>query len=218
MKEKWKDLAEKKGIKKWFQRDNLIIIILSGVLLLIIALPVDNGRSSPQNQSQDQGVTMDGQKGMPSAQSKTGEVQTADVGGLTQDEYTAELELRLSNILSGISGVGKVRVMITLQSSEELVVEKDQPLSRSNTTENDAEGGSRSIFTTDAGEETVYRNVGSDSEPYVIKTLTPKVEGVVVVAQGAGSGDINKGITEAVQALFGLEAHKIKVLKMKASK
>ena len=47
-----------------------------------------------------------------------------------------------------------------------------------------------------------------------IKTIFPKIEGVVVLAQGVGTGTISKDILEAVQALFGVEAHKIKVLKM----
>ena len=38
--------------------------------------------------------------------------------------------------------------------------------------------------------------------------------GVLVLAQGADSAVVKKDITDAVMALFGLEAHKIKVMKM----
>lgn len=48
----------------------------------------------------------------------------------------------------------------------------------------------------------------------MVKTLTPEIEGVLVVAEGAGSGTVNKNITEIVQALFDVEAHKVKVVKM----
>lgn len=44
--------------------------------------------------------------------------------------------------------------------------------------------------------------------------LYPKVEGVLVSCQGAGKGSVNADITEAVQALFNLDAHKVKVLSM----
>lgn len=210
MKETWKEFVEKKGLKKWFQRDNLIILVLSGVLLLIIALPTKDTKSNSSAESQ-------AKTEMPKL-TENQTIQSAPAAGtdtqLTGDEYTEHLEQRLKQILAGVDGVGKVNVMITLQSSEELVVEKDQPLSRSNTTETDSQGGNRSIYQTDSREETVYRTTGSDSEPYVIKTLTPKVEGVFVVAQGAGTGEVSKNITEAVQALFGIEAHKIKVVKM----
>ena len=43
---------------------------------------------------------------------------------------------------------------------------------------------------------------------------SPKIEGVVVVAQGAGTGRKDTEIIEAVQALFEVESHKIKVMRM----
>ena len=41
-----------------------------------------------------------------------------------------------------------------------------------------------------------------------------KVEGVVVVAQGAGNATIDKNILDVVMALFDVEVHKIKIVKM----
>lgn len=43
---------------------------------------------------------------------------------------------------------------------------------------------------------------------------TRKVEGVLVVAQGAGEAKTDTEIIQAVQALFPLESHKIRVMKM----
>lgn len=43
-----------------------------------------------------------------------------------------------------------------------------------------------------------------------------EVLGVVVVAQGAGTATVDKKILEAVEALFGIEAHKISIVKMKS--
>lgn len=213
-------------MKKWFQRDNLIIIILSGILLLVIALPTgSNGKDAGSGTGEtaggsNTGKTAQQQSGSTANRGNTG---VASSGGYAQDgedsltEYEKALESRLQAILEGMAGAGKVEVMITFSSSEELVVEKDRPMTRSNTTESDGEGGTRTIYQTDSGESTVYRSDGSDSEPYVVKTLTPKVEGVLVAAQGAGTGEVTKNITEAIQALFDLEAHKIKVIRMKAS-
>lgn len=68
----------------------------------------------------------------------------------------------------------------------------------------------------DSGENTVYRTQGGESTPFVVKTLSPRIEGVLVVAEGAGSGTIDRNIVEIAQALFGVEAHKVKVVKMQA--
>ena len=48
----------------------------------------------------------------------------------------------------------------------------------------------------------------------MVKTLNPRVEGVLVVAEGAGDGTVARNITEIAQALFGVEAHRVKVVSM----
>lgn len=205
-------MAAKEMWKKWFRRDNLLILILSGILLFIIALPeksADSGKESDAVSAQEQRDV---------AEQDNGAAITAPGASASSDSaLTAELEERLEAVLSQMAGVGKVKVMITLQSSEELVVEKDGQVTRSNTNESDSAGGSRIITQVDSDPSTVYRTSGSDSEPYVVKTLSPRVEGVVVVAQGAGKGTVDRSITEMVQALFGVEAHKVKVVKMASS-
>ena len=60
----------------------------------------------------------------------------------------------------------------------------------------------------------VYSPEGSSSTPYVVKPYVPEIEGVLVVAEGAGSGTVKRTVTEIVQALFHVEAHKIMVVKM----
>lgn len=204
----WEKWCKGKDVKKWFRRDNLVVFILTGVLLVIIALPTKEDR--------------DGEDKEP----RTGEGSVAqqpsgDSGGTeaySGQEYAGQLEQRLGEMLSRMEGVGQVRVMITLKSSEELVVEKEQPYLRSSTAENDAQGGSRTVSQVETEENTVYRTNGSVSEPYVVKTLPPEVEGVVVVAEGAGTGTVDRTIVEMVQALFGVEAHKVKVVKMETER
>lgn len=210
---------EKERFTQLFKKDNMMILILAGVLLFVIALPVKKEKSDEKGLSTEQSETAAGLWGTSfpaeSNPSKkiTGQNDTlpAGQGDLA---YTKELEERLTEVLSGMSGVGKVRVMITLKSSSELVVEKEKPVSRSSTNETDAQGGNRQVDTGEYGETVIYSTSGSASEPYVIMTYVPRIEGVLVVAEGAGSGTINKNITEAVCALFDVEAHKIKVVKM----
>lgn len=200
---------KKLDLKKWFRKDNLIIFILMGVLLVIIALPTKDKREAEAEDFQTEGSS----PAKTSAESGGETVGEAD----SEEAYIRQLEQRLRETLSQMEGVGKVRVMITLQSSRELVVEKEQPYLRSATNENDSQGGNRSVNQMETEENTVYRTDGSISEPYVVKTLPPRVEGVVVVAEGAGRGTVNRTIVEMVQALFGVEAHKVKVVKMETT-
>lgn len=200
-----------KAWRQWFKKkDNFIILILAGILLFVIALPTKNGAG---NQS-DRGTTLSDSSGVGgTGGSGTDGAESMGAEG-TAEDYAKELEQRLTKILSEMADVGRVEVMITLKSSRELVVEKETPVSRSTTTETDAQGGSRTVNTSEMEENVIYSTDGSSSEPYVVKSLAPEIEGVLVVAEGAGSGTVNRTVTEIVQALFDVEAHKVKVVKM----
>ena len=218
MKEKREMWLNKERLGKLFRRDNLIILVLSGVLLFIIALPTKkpgtSGQDVKQNEGADAAFELDFVEG-GTLQSGYGTEDTLPYN--SEYSYALYLEERLEKILSGVSGVGKVSVMITLVSSEELIVEKDKPQSYSDINETDAQGGQRITSQTDIQENTIYSTEGSDSVPYVVMRMLPRVEGVLVVAEGAGNGTVNKSVTEMIQALFDVEAHKIKVVKMAAS-
>lgn len=206
---KWKKWLEDERIKKLFSRENLLVLVLAGILLFIIALPSgETGRKAEDTaEGKEENLKLSGTEREGENTFKTAEEEA----GLS---YVADMERRLTEVLEEMAEVGKVRVMITLKSSGELVVEKEMPVSRSMTTETDAQGGSRTVNTSQVGESVVYSTEGGSSTPYVVKTYVPEIEGVLVVAEGAGSGTVNRTVTEIVQALFSVEAHKIKVVKM----
>lgn len=199
-------------------KDQFVICILTGILLLVIAMPTagkNEGKAAESGIWDSQTDTME----------ESGEAERADSNGKTEktekigsaEEYERYMENKLEQAISAMEGAGKVKVMITVNTSKELVVAKDKPETRSDTTENDAEGGSRTVSGLDSEEETVYRKESDgSSSPYVVKTLQPVIEGVVVITQGGDRPEVRKNITEAVAALFGIEPNKIKVVKMKS--
>lgn len=209
------------------KKDNLIILILTGILLLVIAWPIDKKSIDPQNKGSDLWDRSSDTIRKISTQEivlSNADETSLDVRseyllgtGILQEEYIIEnLEQRLETILASMQGVGKVKVMITLLSSGEKIVEKDIPLERSNVVENDSAGGNRNTNEMYSQEETVYStNSAGDKVPYVIKENSAVVAGVSVVAEGGDNFLVQKNISEAIQALFGIEAHKIKVVKMK---
>lgn len=192
--------SRENGLRKWFNKDNLIIVVLAGILLFVISLPTEDKavKTTKKEVAAESGKTVSARETLEN----------------TLDEYAASQEDKLEQLLTSMEGVGNVEVMLTFVSSEELVVEKDAPTVRSNTVEKDSAGGNRTISDFETGDTTVYSNISGDSVPYVVKTLNPRVEGVLVVAQGASNGEISQNITEAVCALYGIEAHRIKVLDM----
>lgn len=209
------DKVKEKDIKKKlagkFTRDNFLIILLAGVLLLVIAWPVKDENEDTNTGTQS--GQLDSERNIMDLQSDLSQ----GTNGNTQMEsdelwaYASYLETSLEELLCTMDGVGKVQVMVTLESSKEAVVEKDKSTVRNSTTEVDSAGGSRNTTDISDEEETIY---GGSDNPYITKVLAPSVKGVVVSAQGGDNAKIVQNITEAIQALFGIEAHKIKIVKM----
>lgn len=198
-----KSILEKYQLEKWFQRDNLIVLVLAGILLVVIALPTEK-------KTEKEGA------GPEETQEDTVSVETEETTGYMEDlqEYTEYLEKKLEDTLRQMKGVGEVSVMITLQASEKQIVEKEENLVRNNTTENDSQGGNRSIYEIDTVEQTVYSKTDHTQSPYVSQTILPEISGVLIVAQGAETATIKKSMVEIAQALFALDAHKISVVSM----
>lgn len=137
--------------RNWMKKENFLVIILVGVLLLVVAWPMEKKEHNTET--------------------VTGNTTFfAEKQAVVRDEYVIGLEESLQELLQSMEGVGENKVMITLKATQ---------------------------------------NTG-----YMTTNKTPEVEGVVVCAQGAGNGKAAKNISEVIQALFGIEAHKIKIVKM----
>ena len=187
----YRKIKELKHLKK----DQLLILLLAGILLLVISLPTEK-------KGEKQGIS---QESSPSQ----GEQNLWD-----EEAYREALEVHLEELFSRMEGAGEVEVMITLASSSEKIVEKDTNGESETITEEDSAGGNRRTTNIVNDETTVYGGETDQEQPYVSKELTPQVEGVVVLAAGGDDAVVKKNITEAAQALFGIDTHKIRIIKM----
>lgn len=140
------------------------------------------------------------------------EVLSETVGQTDSDSYVQDLEKRVERILEQIDGVGKVEVMISLKDAGQKLLQEDVSSEKTNLQEEDASGGSRRSTSESEEKKTVFEG----DSPYVVRTMEPQIEGVVVVAEGADSAEKVSEIHSAVRALFDLPGHKIQVLKKKS--
>ena len=206
--EKWKN-----QIWSWIHSENrlpeksqLLLLLLVGMLLLVIAIPV-----TPSGEKKESD-TFQKETG------ETGVKQSGQINTDTMEEYEAILEQRVASALEYVEGVGKTEVMITLKSSSQKVVEKDQTGDSRTTEEKDSAGGTRTEKSRSSERTSVYTQSTDGTQiPYVSKELTPEVEGVLVIAEGGDNAVVIQNITEAIQALFGIDAHKIKIMKRTAT-
>lgn len=197
------NIANEGGKKKWDLLEigvpKLILIVLAGIILLVCSIPQKNQTT--------------GHKANQSTGQASDKITTEEqIACQAMKQYIQEKEDELEQLLSRIDGVGKTNVMLTLASSEERITLQNDVLSEESTV-----GGSD-------GKTTEKQSITSDSvliqkdgeqQPFLVQIISPEVEGVVVVAQGADGSEVDTQIIGALQALFPIEAHKIRVMKMK---
>lgn len=117
----------------------------------------------------------------------------SDSEELPQD-YAAQLEQKLQDIIAQVEGVGAVRVMVTLQTGQENVYATDTQ-------------------TTSEGLQTENHVILSD-DGLVETTRTPQVLGVAVVCEGGANAAIQNRVSTLVEALTGVGANHITVAQM----
>ena len=121
---------------------------------------------------------------------------------------------QLEDILQKINGVGKVKVLITYSQTSQTVPLYNEDSSQKDTQEQDKTGGTRKVVETDVKKEVIYQETNGTKIPITQSTVSPKVEGAIITAQGATNTNIKAEIIQAVEAVTGLASHKIQVFAM----
>lgn len=155
----------------WKKYKFVILIILIGIILMMLP-------TGKKTQATKQNISQAG----------------ADFSLTDQEE-------KMTDILSHIEGVGRIRVMLTLKSGSQLELAED--ISRSDR-ENDTKYDS----------ETVTVNHGSGNQDVVVTNqIYPTYQGALIVCEGAEQSHVRLAIAEAVSALTGLSTDKISIVK-----
>ena len=150
----------------------------------------------------------------PTQNSATKLVSTNTEGATASTDDT---EKRIKQILSKINGVGKVDVLLTYSESSQVVAMYNEKYKESQTEEEDTNGGTRVIQEVNTDKEIIYKEENGKKVPITEKVVMPKMEGALIVAEGANNAEVKTNIIQAVEALTGLATHKIQVLEMKSS-
>ena len=159
--EKFKRMFSEKDSKK--RNENLIAFLIILVITLIIInkiLSEDENKNEVLNENTAELVTQ----------------STTNVEEISIDDENLKNELE--NILSKISGVGKVKVLLTYSESSSVLPLYNESISSSVSTSADG-------TTTETTNEDKEIFTDSSNEAVIEKYIMPKLEGAIVIAQGA---------------------------------
>lgn len=138
-----------------------------------------------------------------------------DPGNVSGDDpfnsIEAEMESKTRDILEKIVGVGSVDVMVTVDSTEETVYQRNMKDSQQSTDETDASGGKRHITEYTRDGEIVTYEASGNQQPIVTKKVKPQIRGVLVVAKGAENKTVKQLIIDAVEKGLNVPAYRISV-------
>ncbi len=196
----------KKEIKKIFAQRKLknliaVCIVLTFVLLAMnVLLPGNKSLSSNKLSATTSEEKVDNSK----------VVTKGD-----EESYEENQKTDLKDILKKMNGVGDVEVMMSFENGEKKVPAYDTNTQKSTTEETDTEGGKRVNNQNTDGSTIVMTTSDGNNEPFILTTYKPKINGVIILAEGAENSKIKYEIEQAVSKLYDLTLDKVNVYSMK---
>ena len=127
---------------------------------------------------------------------------------------TDSIEEKLAATLSQIEGAGDVEVMITYESTSEIVPAFSVDRQTTTITDN-RESGTSTTNTENTQSEVVTVGGNGGSSALILKEISPKIRGVIVVAEGADDITVRLNLLNAVQTLLNVGPRQVDVYKMK---
>lgn len=199
---KIKELYSAEGKESKKKMENMVILLIILIITCIAVNKIWNGDKKEDEIQTRQNTT-------------TGK-QLATQENNSNSDNTTDLQSNLERILSNIDGVGKVSVLLTYSESSELVPLYDETKSETTTEEADTSGGKRTTTDTNTQKSAIMQENSSGEKSIITqKTVSPKIEGAIITAEGGENANVKTQIIQAVEAATGLATHKIQVFKLK---
>lgn len=229
-------IYKKTGSKRKIIESSVIIIIIAVIIMIAAGSLFGKADDDSLDNTGNSGISKGnsnistGSSGISKMNSKTNESLSESLGqqnnewleetmssdSVRLDIFEERMEKRLVNILTSISGAGKVKVMVVFTSSGIKIPAENTRKSDESTSEKDSEGGTREIKKISSESTIVTRASGDGEEVLVILSeKSPEIKGVVVTAEGAGSAIIRENIVKAVSALLNVPVHRVQVFEGK---
>ena len=126
--------------------------------------------------------------------------EIAQSGSDELSAYLASLEEHLSDTVSKINGAGKTSVFITLDCSFETVYANNAKLDESSSDYEKSQKTTEKQLATADGET-----------PVIVKRLSPKIKGVLIVCEGGENQSVKNDIVRAASVALNISSNRIYV-------
>lgn len=144
------------------------------------------------------------------------ETPEAGTAVFTSEQYIAQLEEKLTNLIMGMEGVGRAEVMVTLESGIETVYAQEE---KRNVDKTQDPGTAEAMGRTYEKENVEQRYILVDTEygrkEALVRTqLEPRIQGVVIVCEGAGKPKVEADLIHVVTTALHIPTTRVCVVKI----
>ncbi len=143
----------------------------------------------------------------PEKSNKQEEVSISNNTAISKEE-------RLQEVLSNIKGTGKVSVMITYESSSEVVCANNVERQTNTVTEKSENGGIKESETVIENRSPITVGTQNNESALVVVEKEPNIKGVIVVAQGAENISVKMELQKAVETVLQVSPSQVEIFAM----
>lgn len=181
-----------KGLKELVNKlkgiKNIEIILAVSIGLIILVIYFFPSAEENKDKNADTGITIN-----------------------TSSELTDEQKLK--NVLSEIKGAGRIEVMITYESSPELVPAFSTD-TQETTNVQSGQNNTTESQTVSKNQNPITVSKDGENQALILVEKKPEIRGVIVVAEGAADIGVKLNLYNAVQTVLQVDANKVDVFEM----
>ena len=130
------------------------------------------------------------------------------------EEYRSSITQELGNMLASIDGVGKTKIMITLDGGVRNIYATDTDTNGRETSRKNGEDENADKQNTEKRSCILVRGKDGSEKALTVGKMMPQVKGVLIVCEGGDDGDIVQRVKDAVSAALDISQSHICVSKL----
>lgn len=149
----------------------------------------------------------------------SGKVEQPDTSTaeFVSETYIADLEAKLTSLITGIEGVGEARVMVTLESGIEYVYAQEEKRNTDLTREGEATEAAKIYEKENVEQKYILVDQNGKKQPLLKTQLQPKVQGVVIACEGADEILVENSLINVVTTALNIPTTRVCVVKIESS-
>lgn len=139
----------------------------------------------------------------------------ASTAQFTSEQYIADLETKLTALIIGMEGVGEARVMVTLQNGVEYIYAQEEKRNTDTTREGGSAAASLRVNEKENVEQKyILIDQNGKKQPLLQTELQPKIQGVVIVCEGADNILVEQNLINVVTTALNVPSNRVCVVKI----